>query len=263
MKASRIPALVALLVLAFLYLPILYLIANSFNVSRYSASWEGWSLKWYAALFHPRNRDVWESLRLSLTVAIAASLVSMVLGTFSALALHHFRSRLQQAHFSLVYLPIVVPDILMGISLLVFFVALGFQLGLLTITLAHITFCLSYVALAVLARLQDFDNSLLDAARDLGAGRWQTARRVVLPLLAPGIFAGGLLAFTLSIDDFVITFFVTGPGSTTLPLRIYGMIKHSKELPIINALSTLLIALTFAAVWWSGRIARRHSSSLH
>ncbi len=259
MKSRLFPAIVTALVLVFLYLPILFLVLNSFNASRYSTAWEGWSLRWYAALFQPRNRDVWESLRLSLVVGIVASLVSMGLGSLSALALHHFRSRLQQAHFTLIYLPIVMPEILMGISLLVFFVSLGFSLGLLTITLAHITFCISYVALAVLARLQDFDNSLLDAARDLGAGRWQTARRVLLPLLAPGILAGGLLAFTLSIDDFVITFFVTGPGATTLPLRIYGMIKHSKELPIINALSTLLLTLTFAVVWWSGRVVRRHS----
>ncbi|HUF61078.1 MAG TPA: ABC transporter permease [Verrucomicrobiales bacterium] len=259
MKSGGLPALVTGLVLVFLYLPIFFLVLNSFNASRYSTAWEGWSFQWYAALFQARNRDVWESLRLSLAIGIAASLLSMVLGTLSALALHHYRSRLQQAHFTLVYLPIVMPEILMGISLLVFFVSLGFTLGLFTITLAHITFCISYVALAVLARLQDFDDSLLDAARDLGAGPWQTARRVVFPLLAPGILAGGLLAFTLSIDDFVITFFVTGPGATTLPLRIYGMIKHSKELPIINALSTLLLTLTFAAVWWSGRIIRRHS----
>jgi len=137
--------------------------------------------------------------------------------------------------------------------LLFFFAALGMPLGLTTITLAHITFCVSYVALVVLGRLQDFDWAVVEAAQDLGAGWWTTVRRVLLPLLAPGIVAGALLAFTLSVDDFVITFFVAGPGSTTLPIQIYSMIKHGSP-PVINALSTLLLAATFAAVWLSRRL---------
>jgi len=151
----------------------------------------------------------------------------------------------------------VVPEILMGISLLFFFAALRMPLGLGTITLAHITFCVSYVALVVLGRLQDFDWAVVEAAQDLGAGWWTTVRRVLLPLLAPGIVAGALLAFTLSVDDFVITFFVAGPGSTTLPIQIYSMIKHGSP-PVINALSTLLLAATFAAVWLSRRLTEEN-----
>jgi len=144
----------------------------------------------------------------------------------------------------------------MGISLLLFFAAIGLDLGLFSIFLAHVTFSLSYVAMVVLSRLQDFDDSLLEAARDLGASWWTATRRVLLPLLAPGIAAGALLAFTLSVDDFVITFFVAGPGATTLPIRIYSMIKHGSP-PLINALSTLLLVVTILAVWASQRLARR------
>jgi spermidine/putrescine transport system permease protein len=154
----------------------------------------------------------------------------------------------------LIYTPLVVPEILMGMSLLLMFVAMKVQLGLFTIFLAHVTFCISYVAMVVLARLQDFDFSVIEAAQDLGASWWEATTRVLLPLLFPGIAAGALLAFTLSIDDFVITFFVAGPGSTTLPIRIYSMIKHGSP-PLINALSTILLVVTFAAVWFSQRLA--------
>ncbi len=251
-----LPVLATAVALVFLYFPILVLVLNSFNASRYGASWEGWSMRWYELLFSARSRDIWEALQRSLVIGVAASAVSMVLGTMAAWALNRYRTRLQKAHFGLIYLPIVAPDILMGISLAIFFVTLDVERNIGAITVAHITFCISYVALAVLARLQDFDGSVVDAARDLGANRWQTIVRVVVPLLAPGILAGGLLAFTLSIDDFVITFFVKGVGSDTLPLKIYSMTKHTKEMPVINALSTLLLTFTFAVVWWVQRLSR-------
>lgn len=146
----------------------------------------------------------------------------------------------------------------MGISLLLLFVALKIRLGLFTIFLAHVTFCVSYVAMVVLARLQDFDFSVIEAAQDLGAGWWITTVRVLLPLLAPGIAAGALLAFTLSVDDFVISFFVAGPGSTTLPIRIYSMIKHGAP-PLINALSTILLVITFVTVTISQRLIREET----
>jgi spermidine/putrescine transport system permease protein len=186
-------------------------------------------------------------------IAVGATLSSVVLGTTGAVALHRYRSRLQRVHYALIYTPLVVPEILMGISLLLLFAALGLELGLFTILLAHITFCLSYVAMVVLGRLQDFDDSVIEAAQDLGAGWWVITWRILLPLLTPGIVAGGLLAFTLSIDDFVISFFVAGPGGTTLPIRIYSMIKHGAP-PLINALSTLLLVVTFLAVWLSQRL---------
>jgi spermidine/putrescine transport system permease protein len=145
----------------------------------------------------------------------------------------------------------------MGMSLLALFVAIGMETGMAPLWIAHTTFCLSYVTMVVLARLQDFDFTLLDAARDLGATRWQATRRVLLPLLLPGMIAGGLLAFTLSIDDYVITFFVSGPGTTTLPLRVASMMKTSRSLPVINALSTLMITSTFLLGVVSFRLQRR------
>lgn len=254
MKKSRFPLAVTVLVLVFFYLPIIILIVNSFNTARFSSSWQGFTLDWYAKLFH--SPEIWLSVRNTLIIAVSSTAVSLVLGTAAAFALHRYAgSRLQQVHYTLIYTPLVVPEILMGISLLMAFVAAGTELGLFTIFLAHITFCVSYVAMVVLARLQDFDFSLIEAAQDLGASWWQSTRKVLLPLLVPGLAAGGLLAFTLSVDDFVITFFVAGPGSTTLPLRIYSMIKYGNP-PMINALSTLLLAVTLTAVIASQKLAR-------
>ncbi|HMO51844.1 MAG TPA: ABC transporter permease [Kiritimatiellia bacterium] len=254
MKRSRLPLFTTVFILLFFYVPILLLVLNSFNASRFGGSWEGFTLNWYVRLFN--DGPIWTALRNTLIIAVSSTLVSMILGTLAAFALHRYNTRLQRIHYTLIYTPLVVPDILMGMSLLLFFVAMGFQLGLTTIFLAHVTFCISYVAMVVLARLQDFDFSVIEASQDLGAGWWDTLWRVLLPMLAPGIAAGGLLAFTLSIDDFVITFFVSGPGSTTLPIRIYSMMKHSRNMPIINALSTILLVVTFLAVWSSQRLTR-------
>jgi spermidine/putrescine transport system permease protein len=254
-KASRLPPAITAAVLIFFYLPIAVLVVNSFNASRFGGSWDGFSLQWYRMLF--REAAVWTAMRNTLLIAAGATVISVALGTSAAFALHRYPSRLQQVHYTLVYTPLVVPDILMGMSLLLSFVAAGLSLGLGTILLAHVTFCVSYVAMVVLARLQDFDFSIIEAAQDLGANWWTATWRVLLPLLAPGIAAGALLAFTLSIDDFVITFFVAGPGSTTLPIHIYSMIKHSKHMPVINALSSLLLAATLALVWGSQRLTRR------
>ena len=263
MKSSRLPAIVFALVVVFLYVPILFLVVNSFNEARFSSTWTGFTLKWYAALFYPRNRDLWEATQRTLLIAISSSAVSMVLGTLSACALHWYRTKLQRLNYGMIYLPIIIPDLLMGISLLLFFVALGVTLGTMTILIAHITFCASFVTVVVLGRLQGFDESVIAAARDLGATRWVAIRRVILPLLAPGIVAGGLLSFTLSVDDYVITFFVTGPGSTTLPLKIYSMVKHSTELPLINAISTIFLVVTFLIVWWSQKLTRDQTAKSH
>jgi spermidine/putrescine transport system permease protein len=257
MRRSRWPFIVTMAVLLFFYLPIIILIVNSFNASRFETGWQGFSLVWYERLFH--EPEIWRAAKNSLIIAASATALSLIIGTTAAVALHRFaRSRLQGLHFGLVYTPLVVPEILMGISLLMVFVAAGIRLGLFTIFLAHVTFCISFVAMTVLARLQDFDPSVIEAARDLGAGWWTTTRRILLPLLLPGLVAGGLLAFTLSIDDFVITFFVAGPGSTTLPIRVYSMIKFGSP-PLINALSTILLVITFSAVAISQRLSRSRS----
>ena len=253
MRRSLTPLVVTLVVLAFFYLPVAVLVVNSFNASRFGGEWSGFTLNWYRRLL--AAPEIWHALGNTLAIALVATVGSTVLGTTAAFALDRYRSRLQDAHYLLVYAPLVIPEILLGISLLLFFVALRVELGYPTIVLAHVTFCVSYVAMVVLGRLQDFDWSLVEAAQDLGADAWTAGRRVVLPLLAPGIAAGALLAFTLSVDDFVITFFVAGPGTTTLPLRIYSMIKHGSP-PLINALSTLLLTLTTTAVWLSQRLLK-------
>ena len=256
MKPSRLPQITTILVMVFFYLPVGVLILNSFNASRFGTTWQGFSLKWYERLLE--RSDLWAALGNSLRVAGIASMVSMILGTLAAFALHRYQSKTQVLHRTLITVPLVLPEILMGMGLLLLFVSIKQSLGMLTVTISHITFCISYVALVVQSRLQDFDFQLVEAARDLGASRTIAFLRITLPLLAPGILAGGLLAFTLSIDDFVITFFVKGPGADTLPVMIYSMIKKSREFPVINALSTLLIVLTFLAAWGSQRLANSY-----
>ncbi|MBN1466810.1 ABC transporter permease subunit [candidate division KSB1 bacterium] len=251
MKHHKFPLYTTIGVMVFFYLPIMVLIVNSFNSARYGGRWRGFSLKWYEQLF--QNDEIWRALENTLIIAISATALSILLGTLAAFALHRFEGRLQRAHYTLIYTPLVFPDILMGMSLLLFFIAVGIDLGLFTIFIAHVTFCISYVAMVVLSRLQDFDYAVIEAAQDLGANWWTTTRRVILPLLAPGIAAGALLAFTLSIDDFVISFFVAGTGSTTLPIRIYSMIKHGSP-SIINALSAILLIVTFSLVYLSQKL---------
>ncbi|HOT95566.1 MAG TPA: ABC transporter permease [bacterium] len=251
MKSSRLPFFVTLGVLVFFYLPIVVLIVNSFNAAAYGGHWGGFSLRWYIKLMG--QHDILMALENTAIIAATATLLSCLLGTTAAFALHYYKSALQRFHFVLIYTPLVVPEILMGMSLLLAFVALGVKLGLFTIFLAHVTFCISYVTMVVLARLQDFDMAVIEAAQDLGANWWVTTWRVLAPMLAPGIASGALLALTLSFDDFVISFFVAGPGSTTLPIRIYSMIKFGSP-AVLNALSTILLAVTFTLVWASQRL---------
>ncbi|WP_028399403.1 ABC transporter permease [Ectobacillus panaciterrae] len=228
------------LVLLFLYLPMMVLVVYSFNDSRINAQWKGFTLHWYSDLL--QNSDVISAFINSLVIALAATLLATVMGTLCAIALHRYTYRFKHALGGLVYLPILVPDILMGLSLLILFSQLQLELGKMTIILAHVTFSISFVVVIVSARLAGMGRELEEAANDLGATPWQTFRYVTLPSLMPGIVSAALLTFTLSIDDFVISFFVSGPGSTTLPLYIYSMVKRGIT-PEINALSTILIVL--------------------
>ena len=243
MKSRYTSLFVTLMVLVFMYLPIIMLVAQSFNESRYGGKWNGFSLKWYEALFN--DASIINATINTLIVAVVATLISTTLGTCAAWVLNRYRhSRLQSAHYAIIYAPMVMPDILMGISLLLLFVSLKADLGLTTVIIAHTTFCVSFVTFTVLARLQDFDFNIIQAAQDLGAGNVRIFIRIILPLLGPGIAAGAMMAFTLSMDDFVVTFFVGGPGSTTLPVKVYSMMKHGPP-AIINALSVVFMALTF------------------
>lgn len=233
--------LVSLGVYLFLYAPILVLVAFSFNRSRLTATWAGFTLEWYAKLLH--DPQVLSSLRNSLIVGVVATAASTALGTAAALAFHRHRFRRQAALDALVTLPIVVPEIVLASSLVLLFAAIGLRLGFVTVILAHVGFSISYAVVVVKARLAGFDRSLEEAAMDLGAGPWRTILKVTLPVIAPGILAAALLVFALSIDDYVITSFVAGVGSTTLPIQIYSMVRSGIS-PEINAVSTLLLAAT-------------------
>jgi spermidine/putrescine transport system permease protein len=262
-RRSRLPMIVSICVMVFLYAPIIVLVIYSFNDSRYPGGWHGFTFKWYRALLEANTvevRDIWRATRNTFFVAFCATLISMIFGTMAAWALYRFQSKLQKFHQALIYAPLVVPDILMGISLLMLFVNLSMHLGLTTIIIAHTTFCISYVALVVLGRLQDFDHTLVDAARDLGANNINVGMRILLPLLGPGIAAGGLLAFTLSVDDFVVTFFTSGPGSTTLPVQVYSMMRRGTP-TLINALSVIFIVVTFSVVIFSQRMLQKRNNT--
>ncbi|HEV8254094.1 MAG TPA: extracellular solute-binding protein [Vicinamibacteria bacterium] len=241
LRRHRALALFSLLVYLFLYAPLLVLMALSFNRSRLTARWEGFTLEWYARAL--RNPEILSALRTSVLVAVATTALATAIGTAAALFLHRRRLRRAALVESLLLLPIVVPEIVMGSSLLVFFAALGLRLGLATVVAAHVGFSVSYAVIVVRARLRGLDGTLEEAAMDLGAGPWRTFWHVTLPSIAPGILAAALLVFALSIDDYVITSFVAGVGATTLPLQIYSMVKSGVS-PEINAVSTVLLAAT-------------------
>lgn len=231
---------------AFLYLPILLLIIYSFNASRLVTVWAGFSTQWYAALL--ANTQLIDAAKVSLMVAAVAASIATVLGTLAALVLvrlGRFRGRL--AFSSLIYAPLVMPEVITGLSLLLLFVAVEFDRGFWTVTLAHVTFTLSFVAVVVQSRLVSFDRSLEEAAQDLGCPPVQTFFRITLPIILPGLIAGWLLAFTLSLDDLVIASFTSGPGATTLPIQIYSAVRLGVS-PEINAASTILIAIVTLAV---------------
>ncbi len=245
MIKSRFCFVITTLVFVFLYLPILFLVVSSFNDSRFSTQWAGFTLKWYSKLFN--EPEVWEALINSVIIAVSSTISSVIIGTTAAYAIYRYRSSLQSIHYGFIYSPLVIPDILLGIALLMLFVALNIQLGLLTIFIAHTTFCISYVTMVMLSKLNQFDFTMVEAAQDLGASGFEIFKRVIIPFLTPGFYAAALLSFTLSIDDFVITFFVAGEGATTLPLYIFSMIRYGST-PIINALSTLILLSTFFMV---------------
>ncbi len=233
--------------LFFLYAPLLVLIVFSFNDSKRNIVWRGFTFKYYGKVFE--NDTLVAALGNSLTIAFLATLVSIILGTLAAVMLWRFRFPAKAGIEGALSLPIVVPEICMGVGMLVFFARLDWPsdlvwpLNLSAITIAHITFCFPFVTMVVRARLASFNKEQEEAARDLGASEWQTFRDVLLPHMKPGIIAGALLAFTLSLDDFVITFFTSGPNTITFPVKVYSMVRFSVT-PEVNAASALLILLT-------------------
>jgi len=227
--------------IVFLYIPIVILVVYSFNDSRIVSTWQGFTLKYYRLLFE--NRDIFLALRNTMMIAVLSTLISTVLGITSALALENKKFKGRKFFLVLIYLPLVMPEILLGVSLALFFSSLKMQMGMFTVLIAHITFCVSFTIIVIQSRLQGFDYSLEEAAMDLGANKYQILTKIKLPLMLPGILAAALLSFTLSIDDFVITFFTSGRGFNTLPVYVEGAIRRG-TLTTINSLSTLLICFT-------------------
>ncbi len=245
MRFRSVPILITALAFGVLYLPLLIMLVYSFIDPLAGPGSAGLTLKWYRQVMG--DQQVLDSLKNSLVVGVSTTLGTTLIGTSAAIALQRSRFPGQKGIALLTYVPLVMPEIVMGLSLLIWFVALHLVLGSFCVILAHITFSLSYVILTVRDRLEDFDLALEDAARDLGATSWQAFWRVTFPLIWPAVLSGGLIAFTLSFDDFLITFFTAGVGSDTLPLHIYAMIKYGVS-PEIHALSSLMIFATFLLV---------------
>ncbi|OXY82520.1 spermidine/putrescine ABC transporter permease PotC [Oceanimonas doudoroffii] len=234
-----------LLVFAYLYIPIGVLVVNSFNQSRFGIRWDGFTLDWYQRL--AGNTALLEAARHSLTVALLSASVATLIGTLAAVALYRYRFRGKRFVGGMLFVVMMSPDIVMAISLLALFVVIGVSLGFWSLLFAHVTFCLPFVVITVFSRLRGFDVRIIEAARDLGAGEAVIFRRILLPLALPAIAAGWLLSFTLSLDDVIISSFVTGPGYDILPLRIYSMVKVGVS-PEVNALATLMLVVSLILV---------------
>jgi putrescine transport system permease protein len=246
MRRLSLTNLVALaLGVAFLYAPIAILVIYSFNASRLVTVWGGWSLRWYAAL--ARDRAMIDAALASLGVAAASAALATVLGTMAAVALTRLRFRGRAPFAAMVYAPLVMPEVIIGLSLLLLFVAVGLDRGFFTIIIAHTTLTMCFVTVVVQSRLAAFDRSLEEAAMDLGCPPGRMFFAITLPLIAPAVVAGFLLAFSLSLDDLVIASFTTGPGATTLPIRIYSEVRLGVK-PEINAVCTIFIAVVAVAV---------------
>jgi spermidine/putrescine transport system permease protein len=239
----------------FLYIPLCVLTVFSFNDSRFSVVWKGFTWDWYVKLI--KDPQIMDCLYNSIIIALAAMVLATIIGTLTAYGLYRYRFRGKMIFDGVLFLPIVTPEIVVGISLLIFYTSiLKMQLGLYTVIIAHTAFDIPFVMLIVRARLQGMDRALEEASMDLGADEWTTFFKVTIPQLRPGIIAAALLAFTLSFDDFVITFFVAGIGSTTLPLKIYSMVKLGVS-PKINALSALIIIFSMILITVADRFQRK------
>jgi spermidine/putrescine transport system permease protein len=228
-----------------LYIPIAVLIIYSFNKSKLNVIWTGFTFDWYRSLLH--NQDVLNAFKVSLILAVISTLLATMIGTLTAVGMYRYKFKGKNVLDGLLYIPVVIPEIVMGIALLALFALVKFPVGLPTLIIAHVAFSIPFVVVVVKARLAGFNRSVEEAAMDLGANQWQTFIRITLPIIMPGIVSGALLAFTLSLDDVVISFFVAGPQSTTLPLKIFSMVKFGVS-PEINALSTIMLIITLSVV---------------
>ncbi|MCG3469754.1 spermidine/putrescine ABC transporter permease PotC [Xenorhabdus bovienii] len=241
------------LVYAYLYIPIVILIVSSFNQSRFGISWQGFTTEWYSLLFN--NDSLLQAAGHSLTMAVTSATFATLIGSLTAVALYRYSFRGKKFVSGMLFVVMMSPDIVMAISLLVLFMLLGVSLGFWSLLFSHITFCLPFVVVTVYSRLKDFDVKMLEAARDLGAGELTILRKIILPLAMPAVMAGWLLSFTLSMDDVVVSSFVTGPSYEILPLKIYSMVKVGVS-PEVNALATILLVMSLVLVLFSQFIMR-------
>ena len=242
------------IVMIFFYLPIAILIGFSFNTSRLNILWEGFTLEWYAAIF--RDAVLMRSLNNSLIVAVASTLIAVALGTGGAWLLFRYRFPAVRLVQTLVFIPMIIPEVIMGVSLLILFVVIGLELGYATIIISHVTFCFPFVMVAVQARLSGLDPALEEAAMDLGATPAVAFRRVLVPYLMPAIISGALMSFTLSLDELIVTYFTASAGTRTLPLEIFGRVKKGLD-PTLNAISTVFILATVMLVVITEFLKRR------
>ncbi|MDR9830567.1 spermidine/putrescine ABC transporter permease PotC [Vibrio sp. FNV 38] len=242
------------LVYLFLYLPIIVLIANSFNANKFGMKWGGFTTKWYETLMS--NDSLIQAAWHSMTIALFSATVATIIGSLTAVALYRYNFKGKGAVNGMLFIVMMSPDIVMAISLLALFLVLGAQLGFFTLLIAHITFCLPFVVVSVYSRLNGFDVKMLEAAKDLGASEWTILKQIILPLAKPAVAAGWLLSFTLSLDDVIISSFVTGPTYEILPLKIYSMVKVGIS-PEVNALATLMLVLSLFLVVLSQLIGRQ------
>ena len=234
-------ALLVGFVFLYLYAPIAVLVVNSFNQSKYGHKWSGFSWVWYEKLLS--NETLLTAFTNSLTIAVLSATAASVVGTLMALAIYRYSFRFKRSASSALFVVMMSPDIVLAITFLVLFVALGMQLGFWTLLLAHTTFCLPFVVITVYAQLRGFDGNLVEAAQDLGASERRVFRHIILPLLLPSVAASWLLSFTLSLDDVIISSFVTGPGYEVLPIRVFSMVKVGVS-PEVNVLATLLLLIS-------------------
>ena len=242
------------LVFAFFYLPIAIMVLFSFNQSKLNIVWTGFTLEWYAALW--RDSVLVRALQNSLIVATATTVLSVVLGTIGGWLLYRYRYRAAGLLETFVFLPMIVPEVILGVSLLILFVTIGLQLGYTTIIISHVTFCFPFVMAAVQARLAGLDPALEEAALDLGATPAQAFTKVLVPYLMPAIVSGALMSFTLSLDELIVTYFTASAGTRTLPLEIFGRVKKGLD-PSLNAISTVFILFTVVAVALTEALRRR------
>ncbi len=243
-------------VYAYLYIPIIILVTNSFNEDRYGLSWKGFSWNWYERLFN--NDTLIQAAFHSVTIAFFAATLATIVGGLTAIALYRYRFRGKQAVSGMLFIVMMSPDIVMAVSLLALFMVVGISLGFWSLLLAHVTFCLPYVTVTIFSRLNGFDARMLEAAKDLGASEVTILHKIILPLALPAVVSGWLLSFTISLDDVVVSSFVSGVSYEILPLRIFSLVKTGVT-PEVNALATIMIVLSLGLVILSQLITRKNN----